>query len=83
LILLLRVWGQDANYLSEHGVEFEKVVNEQRMILIRKLLKASNTHEAQKKILRTKSVPVSYRILARMPPFVIQALLSAKKVLPK
>jgi glycosyltransferase involved in cell wall biosynthesis len=81
LKLLSRVWGQDIGYLSEHGAEYEKVVNEQRLIRIRELLKLADTHEARREIVGAKGVPISYRLLTRMPPFTLQTLLSAKKKL--
>ena len=79
LILMFRVWGQDPEYLSKHRAEFEKIVNEQRMIRIKNLLSRKHFREAKREISKSSNIPIPYRILASMPPLALQAVMSARK----
>jgi glycosyltransferase involved in cell wall biosynthesis len=80
LILLFRVWGQDVTYLSQYRAEFKKVVNEQRMIRIRKFLELGLSHKAKSEISKVEDAPVLYRALASLPPVLLRAMIVGRKM---
>ncbi len=67
LAVLDSVWGSDADFLSKHGDEYQALVQQQKLQSIRGLLALGHSWEARQAIRGISGVPLTYRILSRLP----------------
>ncbi len=75
IAVLTRIWGQDSDYLTDHGEDYRRVLREQRMILIRNFLLLAQPREARKQLRELSGAPFLYRLMAVMPAPVLNGLI--------
>jgi GT2 family glycosyltransferase len=75
---LERVWGVDAEFLSDHADIYQKTLREQRLLRSRWLLILGRMAEARAELSRlSDGGPSSYRALAALPAPVVRGALAA------
>lgn len=80
IAVLTRIWGQDSDYLTDHGEDYRRVLREQRMILIRNFLVLAQPREARKQLRELSDAPFFYSFLAGMPAPVLRGLIKALRM---
>ena len=72
-------WGKDQEFLKNYGQEYYYRLDKERKKRIKEYLALGYSKEAKEDIARVKTaVPISFRILANMPPRLLQALMSLR-----
>ena len=76
VLLLERIWGADANFLAKHNELFQKEVEAAYFCKADTLIRAGRSHEAREVLSHLSQVPLSYRILSRLPVFALKAVMA-------
>jgi len=76
--LLQRVWGADEQFLGAHAARYQSLLNSQYLKRSKFMIKAGQLTEA-KADLRACGGPLSYRIVASLPPFLVKITLWARR----
>ena len=79
--IMNRVWGSDEDFLKNHGKEYNRLLEAQRLFRAKELIAIGNTKEARLELGNIASPPVWMRLMAVMPGFVIKCLLAARRLL--
>jgi glycosyltransferase involved in cell wall biosynthesis len=83
ITVLENVWGADPEFLAKHGSEYHRLLRQQRCIRIRALLRAGRTSEARELLGKIGRAPLSWRVLASMPPGLSEKLVRGRTALRK
>ena len=81
LAVLERIWGQDPEFLREHGEEYRRCVLEQHLVRARWFLCRGRSREAYEELARVPHSPTSYRLLASLPGFMAKGLLGLRRAI--
>jgi glycosyltransferase involved in cell wall biosynthesis len=76
LVTLGRVWGRDADFLTQHGDRFAREVRKQRLWRTLWLLRRGRTAEARAELVAMESPPLGYRIGALLPGTAVRIALA-------
>ena len=79
LVVLERVWGGDPAFLSAHGAEYRKVVDDLRRARADDLLLLGRLREAREELGRMQSAPLAHRLLTGLPDPLARALLGLRR----
>ncbi|MFQ5499370.1 MAG: glycosyltransferase family A protein [Candidatus Zixiibacteriota bacterium] len=80
LTIIERVWGNDPRFMAKHSEEYDKLLNEQKMIVAGGLIVDGRTREARSMLDGIADLPLSYRIGSRIPGPVAKALHRIKRL---
>jgi hypothetical protein len=76
--LLERVWGADTEYLQDHREEYLMVNHEVHKTLIREYLRQGRTQEAREEIRKNMNIPMTNKLLSRLPGFVNRSFFNSR-----
>jgi hypothetical protein len=62
-----RVWGRDLAFLERHRDRVSRVLREQRLLMVKGLLRRGRTRETRAVLKKVREAPLAYRILAMLP----------------
>lgn len=74
ITILERVWGSDPAFLTEYGPQYTGVLNAQRLMRVRGLIRAGRTQEARMELRSIEHLPLVYRVLGLLPASLAQSL---------
>ena len=74
-----RIWSQDAGFLSRHAALFERRSAKNRLNLARGLIGAGQSHQARQVLRRCTDAPLSYRLLAQTPGFILRSASAVRR----
>jgi glycosyltransferase involved in cell wall biosynthesis len=78
LTLVERVWGADADFLAGHREQYDRIVQDQRLIRARWWIQEGRTAEARRELAQVRQAPASHRLAAALPGPVARGLVSAR-----
>ncbi len=81
IVLLDRIWGQDAEFMAVHGKRVEELKSQSHLHRARWHLVRGLTKEARQDLAAARKSPLSYRLLAAMPGSWARSLLTLRRVL--
>ncbi|MDF1544723.1 MAG: glycosyltransferase family A protein [bacterium] len=81
LIILERLWGQDKEFLAEHGERYEALRQEQILLKAKSLIGLGRPVEAREYLARVKNPPTSLKLLAAMPNFCVKTIMSVRRLI--
>jgi glycosyltransferase involved in cell wall biosynthesis len=83
IVVLQNVWGADPEYLALHAADYARVLQQQRRIRIRALLRAGRTVEARELLGHIGDAPLGWRVLAYMPAGLSKTMVRGRTALRK
>jgi hypothetical protein len=83
IVVLEKVWGQDDDFLAEHGDYYRTILGGQRIIRARELLARGLSAPARQELARVAGPPLKLRILAVFPGWSIRILLRLRSLVKK
>jgi len=80
LEILQRVWGDDEDFLEDHAELVERRVDEERVLRLREFIVLGQMKDARRELGSIAGeVPPSLRLLARLPSWLVGALLATRR----
>ena len=83
LKLTERIWGQNTEFLKENRADYDKVISQLHMILIKALISNGKNAEARQLLKNNGHSPFYYRIMAALPAPAIKGLKRIKSFLAR
>jgi Glycosyl transferase family 2 len=80
---LEKVWGTDSHFLASHGQEYQKILDQQRTILISELLSIGDSQRARDELKKLQYKPLVPMVLALLPEMILHFLLASMRNVKK
>lgn len=81
LAFIEEIWGQDSEFLAEHGELYHQQVQHEILLRVGGLLLRGRNTEARKELARLDSAPISYKLLASLPGPLSKRLLDLRRTI--
>jgi glycosyltransferase involved in cell wall biosynthesis len=81
LTIMKRVWGQNIEFMKQHGDAYSRVLQANHLLRARCLLHQGETRQAREDLRHAGASPLGYRVLASLPGKVAKALLAMRRLL--
>jgi hypothetical protein len=72
IIMTKRLWGNDQDYLKYYQDTYDKVIEEQQIIRIKRLIALGETGSARKEIENCNKIPFMVKVISFIPGFIIK-----------
>ena len=78
--IIQRVWGEDEDFIANHGGLYQRVLDEQRLILADGLIARGETKKAREQLCKMTALPLSRCLLAALPGTATMRLLAVRRI---